>query len=305
MTLIAEIVELTNQAYKIWSTKRGEYTLSPQELYTKFIEPSYKLLKEIHSDYLELYLELQERIVLEKSLSSETVRWFSKARSSRQMDRSELKLLEIPRLNRKLIRGVSGEYLVDLNQAVGSYLANLRDYFLPEQGLRVSLVHRLFETNADQILSTRIETRSFHTETWLSRMYLWLELPNEEKMALLADEYLRTQLEQSATPLVRDDIIEGILQIVTQENTVLLSKLEQLLIARSDSVKDRIHSRSKDEQIPHEVKKDIDFYLDHLAETPNWRRIIEDHIWTERKNMEEAIGRVQHSFIQVRILADR
>lgn len=305
MTIIGEIVELTNQAYKIWSVRRAENSFSPQELYVKFIEPSYKLLKEVHTDYLELYLELQERIALENSLSNETIRWFSKARSRRQMDRSELKSLEIPPLDRKLMSGVNDSYLKDLNLSVGMYLSSLRDYFLPERRLRTSGIHRLFDTDKDQILSTRLDTHSLRTEAWLMRMYLWLELPHEEKIVLLAEEYLRAELEKSSTPLVRDELIEGIFRVVNEPNSFLASELEQLLVARSERAKGRIRDQHRDEKIPRGIDDDIKLYLGHLEELPNWRRIVDDHIWTERKNLEESIGRVQYSFIRIRILSDR
>lgn len=310
MTIVGEIVELTNQAYKIWLTRKSESTLNSRELYIKFIEPSYQLLKEIHTDYLELYLELEERIKLENSPLSGTIQWFSKARSRRQMDRSELRSLEIPSLDSQLLRGWDRKDLKGLNQVIGAYLAELREYFLPKQkDLDANHHEQLLMTDENQILSAPFTkattTRSSGTETFLDDLHLWLEMPHEEKIALLADEYLRAEHDSMSVPLSRDDFIESMLKVTTKEDVLLMPQLEELLTARSEKARQRIRAMSITQSPPSYVEARLGAYLQNFSTKPNWRRIVEDHIRTERSNLERAIGRVQRSFIRVRMLIDR
>lgn len=305
MSIVGEIVELANQAYKIWAAQRNKSTLSPQELFSKFLEPSYNLLKEIHTDYLELYLELQERISLENTLSSETVKWFSRTRSRRQADRSELRSLDIPQLNDKIVKGWNDKHLKELNLAVESYLGNLRNYFLSDETLNNSGNNFLLKTNEDQILYSRSHTRSLLTELWLMRMHLWLELPHEEKIVLLTEEHLQKQLKKSSLPYVHDDFIEGVMKAVVKEEPLPISNIEEVLDSRDKSAIQRINDKPNQEFASPAMKAEIQSILNAITEVPNWRRIIEDHIWAERNNMESAIERVQRSFFRVRILSDR
>jgi hypothetical protein len=144
------------------------------------------------------------------------------------------------------------------------------------------------------------------TEQWLTHLYLWLELPHEEKLVLLTQEYLNAQLMDSPAPLYgRDDLIEGILTTTSEENP-LIPQFEQLIITRSDDARRKIHSISKaNEPIPEIVTRGMQAYLNQVAAKPTWRRIVEGHILAERVNMEQAINRVQRSFIRVKILCDK
>lgn len=117
---IGDLSTLLTQAYKIWQDARGKASVTPQELYDKYIEPSYQLLKLVHANYLETYLELEERIALEPSLSEATVRWFARARTKMQADRSELRLVGVPQAAGKSEA---------VNSKATAYIVAVHEYF--------------------------------------------------------------------------------------------------------------------------------------------------------------------------------
>ena len=98
MGLLGDVASLIATAWRIFRDTGDPQRIKPQALFDTYVVPSYLMLKTVHSDYLEMYHELSARIYLEVELSDETVRWFSRARTTHQADRSELRILDMPGL---------------------------------------------------------------------------------------------------------------------------------------------------------------------------------------------------------------
>ena len=69
MGTLGDISNLIFQAYRLWQEQHAGRTVTPQEIFDKYVAPTYQLFKQIHGDYMNTYLELRERIALEDTLS--------------------------------------------------------------------------------------------------------------------------------------------------------------------------------------------------------------------------------------------
>ncbi len=123
MSIIGDISDLITMGYKVWQGA----TVSPQEMFDKYVSPSYQLLssKSTATTWICIFGKPSERIAREDVLSQQTVQWFTRARARRQADRSELRLIEMPKLTNRTQR------TSNINIAGIEYLAAINDYFLP------------------------------------------------------------------------------------------------------------------------------------------------------------------------------
>lgn len=187
MGIVGDIATLANKAYHVWCERKSTETVRPQLLLQDYIEPSYTMLKAVHADYTDFYLELVERIGAGESLWK-TVRWFSRARSRLYPDRSELRFTDIP-----LLRG-NREAARNFNDAVVDYLQCLRAYFLQGPHLEGS--------------------RSSGLELDLRAAARWLQLWEQEELVVSVNNVLE---ETDPTRPVSSDFTNALMRAVERE----------------------------------------------------------------------------------------
>lgn len=279
MGIVGDIASLIGQVYKIWQDSTSDHAVSPRLLYDKYVAPSYLLLKEVHTDYLELYLELEERLAMEEELSSETVNWFARSRTRRQADRSELREFEVPAARATRERAKS------VNQAAELYVQNVRAYFTPFE------LHTNFAHARIGCLGPSAAT---YTEHRLRVMSAWLDRSPADKRALATEEYL-----EQREGLPEDEAIETILAAtagaVDERVINYLEELDQEARAALESFHDA--SRAMQRRIAQG-----EYSYHHLF---NWRHVLQEHAGGQRYHFEDTMKAVQIAYIRIRVLADR
>lgn len=280
MGIVAELVELVNATYKAWRDWRGGSSISPQELYSKYVAPSYQLLREVHSDYLVLYIELQERIDIGDPLI-EIARWFSQARLRRQVDRSELRALELPPVEGR------AQHVADIDSAGLEYLRAVREYFLPVRNVK----GRSFEGR----LRSLEPSRARETDRRLLLMLQWDNLTLEDQRAVAAEEFY-DKLPYFADRFGHIAELGGLLD-ASSGNSVP-SEVQELLASNATGAEQALQKLEAGD-LPKALRsREPSKYV-------SWKHILEDHIRDQRWSLEWAISDVQRKYIRLRLLVDR
>src|SRR5688572_21923078 len=59
MGILADLVSIVRDAFKALQSHTGQQFIDPSQVYEKYVAPSYLLFRQIHNDYVEIYLELR------------------------------------------------------------------------------------------------------------------------------------------------------------------------------------------------------------------------------------------------------
>lgn len=290
MGIVGDIATLVTQAYKVWQDQRGEQWVSGQALFEGYVDPSYRLLKEVHTDYLDLYIELEERIESEPKPSQQTVQWFARARSRRQADRSELRLLDIP-----VLEG-SSERARDTNSTALEYLSSIRAYFLPVRERR-------------QLSKDRLKgfgpTPATATEARLRALVYWSCLPEEDQRMLATEELLeRQQREAEGGLFPADYLIERLVLAAGGEPVPGVSERLRVVDAEASAALAKA-SKSVQKRVELALRGQNTLQRNHIPfDKFSWREVICDHVRHQRRELEHAMSRVQRAYVRLRILTD-
>lgn len=301
MGVIGDIAALLGEAYRVWQDQQGQRSLSPRDLYGKYIAPSYSLLREVHTDYLELYLELEARVAASDA-PTEILQWFARARIRRQIDRSELSLLQFPQIT----VGTRGR---DVDAATQEYLNNVRLYFLPGPPPKLSK-SRMYERLPS--------SRSTLTEDLLNLVVLWLRLSAQDQRALLAEEYYDAHF-LSTDRFGHSELIQRILE--SSIDGYSEPKPEANVWGLADLIPEREIGPTPNgyKQVSwHQVAKDFfarqHWWQEMLEGRVECRQIpiagatlaqvIADHARQQRESLELAMRKVQVAYMRLRVMAE-
>ncbi len=300
MGTLADITDLVSRAYDAWSSWRAESGVSPRKLFAEYVTPSYNLLKEIHGDYFELYLELRERMELADDLDFETLQWFSKARRLRQVDRSELRLADCPTITGE------GDRIRHLNEASMYYFKALRSYFIPE--------HKRLGGGEGRIYG-RIHERStsLDTEEKLTFWYFWKDLAKNDRFTILTEEYLnrnRKPIEFFDVSDALEDLMRGALG-----GTIEGPDRSPVDISLLEEERTELLVRSLFGELAPTETLELDRYVceDYAKEKPSTlelrylqcKHIMLRHIGGEMVGLERKMKNVQQRFVRLRIQCDQ
>jgi len=285
MSVISDISDLIIQVYKLWKEGTAEGVVSPQELYVKYVAPSYALLREVHNDYLNIYVELEERITMEEELSASTVDWFTRARLTRQVDRSELHLLDLPS------SVATKERTLDIREAAASYIASTRAYFEPpslKNDFSTERLRRLGPTGATL------------TELRLRVMRAWQGFTLTDQRMIATEEYLESTASMSQDEIIQKMLAAGIgfMEIDVAQH---LEKLHEEADAAFNQARLELSAAppEKQRQVARRQREGSFVY------GFEWKNVLQQHIWRQRWHFEEAMKAVQMAYIRLRILTDR
>lgn len=278
MGTLGDISSLILQAYRLWQERSAGTTITPQQMFDKFVNPSYQLLKGIHGDYADVYLELRERISFDDSLSEQTVRWFSRARVRREADRSELRLLEIPKLT------AQAERARNVDTACTEYLALVAAYFEPAQPIHPALRERI---------KHRLSSASSYTAARLHALQYWPRLSPASQRVFGAEEFL----ESSEFPPVREVLIERLLEAA---NGTLKADVAAYFATVANEAELKFHSLSPSMQDDIRQGK----YSWGIVGF-DWKSVLDEHIRAQLSRFSSSLSDVQKAYFRVRILTDR
>lgn len=101
------------------------------DVFNDYIDRPYQLLKQVHTDYLEIFAELRQRIVSKNGISSDTLNWLARARLKEQAHRSELENLELENILDSFMWSWGSKKPSDaLNVAITHYGELVNRYFV-------------------------------------------------------------------------------------------------------------------------------------------------------------------------------
>lgn len=312
MGVIGDNAALLNDAYKVWKEQQGLRNLGARDLYKKYIAPSYTLLREVHTDYLELYLELEERVAENWSSPADTVKWFARKRVRRQTDRSELSLLRFPR--------VTGESRGrDIDAATEEYLNEVRSYFLPGQPPKLSK-DRLYK-------NVEPDSRSTVTEDLIRLASIWRRLSPQDQRVLLAEEYHDSHF-MVTNRFAHSELIQRIMEASITSYAVPGAEmsvwdLNDLIPQRAINSTPHGYKQVSWHQIAkdystgqHWWQKALEVRADHekffggnheklrIAEGAMLAEVISSHARQQRESLELAMRKVQVAYMKIRIMAE-
>ena len=92
MGIIKDIYDILTDLKDRYESKG--FDANKAELFENLIQRPYSLLKQVHTDYLEIFTELRSRISNRNGISQETLNWLASARVKEQAHRSELRNLQ-------------------------------------------------------------------------------------------------------------------------------------------------------------------------------------------------------------------
>lgn len=278
MGLVADLSALLVQAYRIWQERRGQSVMTPQELYDVYIGPSYRLLKDLHSDYEDIYLELAERMERDEVVSVETVAWFARARARRAVDRSELTVLAFPSL--------TGDKVEEINLEAIKYVEAVHNYFRSGEDPQVLTAARVRSMGGSAATDTEIRLRYLLV---LSR------LRPEDRRAILGEAEPESTLIGTPT---RDDVIYSVLAAVRDETSDAFRERLRSLEAEAEraAIMPPLNPTSERRLSPSALYDLRDF---------RWREILSSHIATQRESLTRRLREVQLHHIRLRIFAKR
>lgn len=281
MGVIIEVSSLLVQLYKLWQEHRGTSTVTPHELYEKYVHPSYVLVKEVHSDYEDLYLELSERINRDEQITGETLEWFTRARTRRAVDRSELSLIDLPQLGYAFRHS---DRIADINAESLKYVEAVQRYFQPETQ-SFSSTHRIYELLGSP-------TASMETEIKLIYLHIFSKMSDVDRRAMEAERAAKTS-EASGADQVLDEVMRAVKGDISEDTRLRIeaSSKASLTIAEDFENFDR-HNRR------------VSFSGPNLWRF-RWRDILDEHIQAQRESLSEAMKEIQLRHVRLRILADR
>lgn len=277
MGALGDISNLLLQVYKLWKERAAGAAVHPQHIFNRYVQPSYKLLKEIHGDYLDMYLELRERIPDGDSLPQELVVWFARARAHREADRSELRLLDIPRLEGE------SSHALDINTAIVQYLVAVTTYFDP------TFVN---EHASRSRLGEALPSASSFTAARLHLLSYWSRLSAASQRAFAVEEHL----ESGPSPL-REVMVEKLLSAAADIWDA--GTLEHFQHVQREA-------NAAFDQNPSSLQKGIqDGLFSWAVDGFGWHDILEYHIRAQCSAFESSMHRAQRAYFRLRILTDR
>ncbi|HEY3566655.1 MAG TPA: hypothetical protein VGP73_01885 [Thermoanaerobaculia bacterium] len=224
---------------------------------------------------MEIYLELEERVALADCLSQEIVLWFSRARARRQVDRSELRLLRFPHLEG------SAQRILDFNQAVEAYRGAVRDYFLPpsEQGrFSEERIRRMWPSAAIRTIER------------LALIGYWQRLSKDAQRSLVAEQYYERTTSSPDDRFGRGQIIENIMK----------ATIGDIPVAEEETFLTTMSGLSEEAHL-HDERKNV--RLEEVLARFEWDKVITEHTWSQRRELESALAKVQRTYMRVRVLA--
>jgi hypothetical protein len=277
MGVIGDISTLVLQAYKLLCERHAGTIVTPQEMFDKYVGPSYQLLKQVHCDYMDLYLELRERLSVDDPLSHGTVQWFARARARRQADRSELRLLDIPRLPSQRQRAS------DVNAAGTEYLAAVRAYFEPPE-IRGSFSRAR--------ISRVTPSASSFTAARLHVLEYWSRLSPASQPAFAVEEHLESE-ESPPREVLVETLLASVVGLLDPDVADHVESVAREASAAFACVHPSLQQAIGQGRFP------------WVVEEFDWRRILDEHIRAQCSAFETSMGDVQTAYFRFRILADR
>ena len=313
MGIVADISDLVIQVYKLWRDARDGTTIAPQELYEKYVRPAYVLIKEVHADYTDLYLELSERLRIAGQIDDQLIAWFARAGTRRWSDRSELAVLDLPAIQ----AGDETAQLIN-DEALG-FIAAIQTYFIPAQ-----TPQRLSEKRVGHYLG---DTAATATEKELRFLAVWAKLSIQDRLALEAEKESEHRTSHTHVGYPDDEIIHFVMTAVIGEtDSSLIKRIRATEWKSSDANSKGNRSGCSDAtevalQLPHGLasrrprRSDLPTGIDQAPrdwsadvrtlEKFSWSNIIHDHIERQRKALELGMKDIQRHWVRLRILADR
>lgn len=277
MGIVGDISNLIQQGYSVWKERHEGNTVSPQEMFDKYVNPSYQILKQVHGDYMDMYLELLERIAIDSNISQATIFWFSKARVRHQADRSELRSIALPKLDK-----ISSSS-INIQEVGNKYISSITNYFLPIE---------LKESSSAKRIHRRTPSASSFTAARLHVLKYWSRLSYESKLVFAAEEYL-----ENNENLDREHLINGLIDVFSDiKNDKVIAHLNSVESEANETLQSV--SNSMQEAI---MKGRFSWVIKGFA----WRDILEEHIHAQCRELEKSLEEIQKAYFQFRILTDR
>jgi hypothetical protein len=277
MGTLGDISNLILQAYRLWQERHAGFTVTPQEMFDKYVGPSYQLLKQIHGDYMDLYLELLERIALDDPLSNHTVQWFEKARARHRAERSELRLMQIPRQTSRTQRSM------DINTAGTEYLSTVSDYFIPAE---------IAKSASRARIKRKTPSASSFTAARLHVLHYWSRLSPASQRAFAVEELLEMETQRLREELI-ENLLEAVAGILTPESANYVESVALEAEAEFQGVSLSMRDAIAEGRFP------------WVIEGFDWRDILNEHIRVQCSAFETSLQQVQRAYFHFRILADR
>lgn len=278
MGILGDIVSLVNSLHSEWKKRADEANIDYAELFGKFVVPSYRLLQKVHRDYLELYLELAQRLEI-NGVTRETAWWFSKARVQMQAERSELRVFDFP-----ILIGLD-ERAANINEIANQYAATIHYYFAPDPLIldpEGSVAARL-----ESVLVSAIELLESEPRLLAARV---AECTIKEDLLIGS-----RQLDQIGVHEA-DDLVE---KMISEDGSKLKDKIESEFQSKRERILNTLQAVEESLGL-----KDKGSSTQSTTYHLDWESRIKHHVKHQCKHFEAAMGRVQRHFFQLKILCD-
>ena len=274
MATLKDIVDIILAVRAAWKDHRQSSDVPRKEIFDKYIAPSYTMMKAVHSNYLGLFVELEQRLQLDGEVTAGTVAWFSAARTQFQVDRSELQMIQVPK------NSSSGKASVDLRAALDAYLFAVREYFVPS----CNLVPRAWE----RIRSSFQFTPSSAIEERMWIMAGWKALLPVERRMLVAEDVTEQRLRTVDERQGREELIDTLMRVTLGETPA--------------GIGEQIAAYDREAQTAATTKQRVTrAALNEYGQT----EVLQSHIHMQRWELESAMTKVQEAYFRVRLIADR
>lgn len=302
MGLIGDIVALVAAIRD--EADRGDLAQRERILLVRneYLVPSYRTLRDIHEDYLSLYVGLKLRSRETEWQLNRVSDWWRDARRQLAAERTELLSLTV--------RGERGCHTLhslgqdlhdDLAEALHEYVDAVAEYLSPAMYRRGPF--RSFRG-----------TNSSFTELFLSLFVMWEDLdPVDRAMTLEALQSLDegpSHLPSSWDYFQYDEVTERLLA-APEDQQVIRSREDLLTMPYEDgTVQDFLRERGdfSDVESPltwMERLADLHRRLGSAPRAFSWRAIVAEHASDRLASLEDSMASVQRHYTHARVLLDK
>jgi hypothetical protein len=204
------------------------------------------------------------------------VKWFARARARRQVDRSELRVLQIPRLIRR------GQHANDINDAGIEYLASVKTYFEPIE---------IKKPRSRARVNGKTPSASSFTEARLHILQYWSRLSPGSQRVFAAEEFIESRPSQ-LQELVIEKLLEAAADVPEPD---IAQHLQSVAREAGDAFGDT--SKGMQDAI---LAGRFSWVVDGF----HWREILGEHIESQCAVFSSSMRDVQKAYFRFRILSD-